>query len=94
MDDLSKIPAKSNHITTRIIGDEAVLMNLVTLKTYYLNETASRIWALTDGSRSVDSIVYELAEQYEVSRDECGEEVLQLLSSLREEQLIHFTDEG
>jgi len=69
-------------------------MNLVTLKTYYLNETASRIWALTDGSRSVDSIVYELAEQYEVSRDECGEEVLQLLSSLREEQLIHFTDEG
>jgi len=94
LDDLSKIPAKSNHITTRIIGDEAVLMNLVTLKTYYLNETASRIWALTDGSRSVDSIVYELAEQYEVSRDECGEEVLQLLSSLREEQLIHFTDEG
>ena len=92
MNDLSKIPAKSDHITTRFIGDEAVLMNLVTLKTYYLNETASRIWALTDGSRSIDSIIRELTEQYEVPPDECGDEVSQLLTSLREEQLINFIE--
>ncbi len=86
-------PSRSNHITTRFIGDEAVLMNLVTVKTYYLNETASRIWSLIDGSKTVDSIIREITEQYDVPRDECNDEVSKLLKSLCEEQLIHFIDE-
>ena len=86
-------PARSNNITTRFIGDEAVLMNLVTVKTYYLNETASRIWSLIDGSRTIGSIIRELTKQYDVPRDECSDEVSQLLKSLGGEQLIHFIDE-
>jgi hypothetical protein len=86
-------PAKSNHITTRFIDDEAVLMNLVTVKTYYLNETASKIWSLIDGARTVDSIIHELMELYDVPEDECSDEVSRLLKSLNEDQLIHFSDE-
>jgi len=90
----SGIPKISKHITTRFIGDEAFLMNIDTLNTYYLNETASRVWSLINGSTTFDEIVHELMERYDVARDECTGEVSRLLDSWSTEQLIDFAQDN
>ena len=70
-DVIKKIPRISEDITTRILGDEAVIMNLKTVKTYSLNETAARIWSFINGSRTIHDIVQKMFEEYDVSDTVC-----------------------
>ena len=88
---LSGKPAPNKHITVRFIEHEAVLMNLENLKTYSLNETASIIWSLVERSMTVDEIVHEITEQYDVPQNECADEVTRLLENWKAENLIHIT---
>ena len=80
----------SKHITTRFIGDEAFLMNLENLKTYYLNETAAQVWLLIDGAHTFDEIVNSLLENYEISHVECMSDVTKLIYALMNERCIPY----
>lgn len=41
----------------------------------FLNDTASDVWRLVDGTRNLPQIVAELAEAYEVSQDVIADDV-------------------
>ena len=82
----------AENITTRFIGDEAVIMDLVSLKTFYLNETASLVWSYIGKAQSYDEIVDELVESFDISQDECRDEVAGLLESWTSEKLIRFIE--
>jgi len=84
----------SKHITTRFIGDEAFLMNLENLKTYYLNETAAQVWSLIGESKSFDGIVNSLMENYEISRADCMSDVTQLIGLFMSEHLIDIAEKN
>jgi hypothetical protein len=91
MPDLSGVvPVISSHVTTRILGAEAFIMNLDTLKTYSLNETATLIWSLIDSSRSGEEIAAKIPETYTIPPEECRLAVEKLLDSLAAEKLIVF----
>ena len=85
-------PVIAENITSRFIGDEAVIMDLISLKTYYLNETASLVWSYIGKEKSFNEIVDELVESFDISRDECRDEVTGLLESWTSEKLIQFIE--
>jgi len=88
------VPHISKHITTRFIDDEAFLMNLENLKTYYFNETASRIWSLACQGKTVDEIVRFLIAHYDVSHEACLDEVSKITEAWVSEHLIDFVEDN
>lgn len=87
------IPVVAPRITTRLIGDEAFLMNLDTRDTYVLNDTAARVWALIDGGRTAADIAAALRSKYDVDDAECADSVRRLLGDLAGAGLI-LNDRG
>ncbi len=83
----------SHHITSRFIGGEVFLMNLETLKTYYLNETAAQVWSLIGVTKTFEEIVDTLMGNYEVSKDGCMSDVSHIMELFLSENLIDKPDE-
>ena len=83
----------SHHITTRFIGEEVFLMNLETLKTYYLNETAAQVWSLIGETKTFEEILDTLMKYYEVSQDGCMSDVSHIMELFLSEHLIDKYDE-
>ena len=83
----------SKHITSRFIGEEVFLMNLETLKTYYLNETAAQVWSLIGETKTFEDIIDTLMEYYEVSKAACLRDVSQIMDLFLSEHLIDKIDE-
>ncbi|MBE2232772.1 MAG: PqqD family protein [Anaerolinea sp.] len=57
-----------------------------------LNPTATRIWQLADGSRSVEQIAATLTEEYEVDTGQAQQAVATLLGELTDKGLIAWID--
>ncbi len=76
------------NVTARIVGGEAFVMHLVSLRTFSLNETSTAVWLLADGIRSAGGIITALMDEYEVGEAECRQTVLDLLDRLVEEDLL------
>jgi predicted transcriptional regulator len=53
-----------------------------------LNLTATRIWQLADGSRSVDEITTILTQEFEVDFQQAYQSVIRLLNELSEKKVI------
>ena len=87
-----RVPSIRENVTTRFMGDEAFVMNLNTVITYSLNETAARVWALIDGARSVEDIVCGILGEYNVPEPECRSSVVTIISDFLEEELVKLTD--
>jgi len=92
-DILKRIPRIAGNITARFLGDEVFIMNLNEVRTYSLNETAARVWALIDGSRTNEDIVRCLTEEYDVPEETCRTAVLEIIERLETENLIRFLDD-
>jgi hypothetical protein len=82
------IPRASVRVTCRTIGDESFLMNLDTLATYSLNETAAFVWSMIDGSHTVREIADAAIERFEVGPEECREKVALLIGEFLSESLL------
>ncbi len=63
----SAIPFKNEKTASRIIQDQAVIVILENQETVVLNESASRIWELSDGKRTLGEIARILEEEFSVS---------------------------
>jgi hypothetical protein len=75
---------KSDAVVFRRIADEGLLVPIRRTSNdvdcfYTLNETASRIWDLIDGRRSLEHIVTVVVEEFNVSPDDCRKDVLELI---------------
>jgi hypothetical protein len=60
---------------------------------YTLNEVGTSIWKLIDGTRSVEQIVEQIGNEYEVRNDEATTDVFEFLITLEAEGLIHTLPE-
>jgi hypothetical protein len=62
--------------------------------TYYgLNETGSRIWALMEEPARVGAICEKLIAEFEVDRDACEIQVLNILTEMRAEGMVEVREE-
>jgi Coenzyme PQQ synthesis protein D (PqqD) len=61
---------------------------------YTLNEVGTSIWNLLDGTRSVEQVVEEIGDEYEVGREEAAKDVSEFLNLLQAEGRISPSTEG
>ena len=88
------VPVIKPHISSRLIGDEAFLMNLDSLDTYILNDTAARVWQSIDGHRTETDIAVILLSEFDVDAVECEDSVSRLLREFADAGLIGLDDHG
>lgn len=93
MPDLKDIPRHRSGYFLEEIEDESVVFSRTKAKSYFMNGTASAVWKLCDGSRSVQEVVDVLGENYPESRPEIARDVLQIVNSLVNEGLLAIIED-
>ncbi|MER2598768.1 MAG: PqqD family protein [Caldilineales bacterium] len=81
-------PIRATSVAYQVYGTEAVIINPAEGRVRMLNPTATRIWELANGERSVDDIIAVLTEEFEVTFDHAHRSVYQLLAELSKKGLI------
>ncbi|HEX2059629.1 MAG TPA: PqqD family protein [Thermoanaerobaculia bacterium] len=94
--DGGRVFRRSTEVVARQVGLESILVpirhNVGNLDfVYTLSPVAARIWALLDGTRSIDAIVTELCQEFEVDRATAMADVSALVSDLAEASLVNPT---
>lgn len=85
---IENIIARNEEILAVDMDGEIVMMNLETGNYYNLGRTGSVIWNMIQYPITVDKLIQELFERYNVDRQQCVDEVLVYLSELSDEGLI------
>jgi hypothetical protein len=92
--DLNGIYAKSSDIVSREIEGELILVPLVEgigdleEELFTLNTTGRAIWEGLDGNKTVQSIIEDLLQVYEVTKEELEEDVTGLMTELLKRKVV------
>lgn len=88
MPNLNDIPRHRRGQYLEELDGESVVFGRTSSKTYFMNGTASAIWKLCDGSRSVQDIANVLEGIYPESTSEIASDVAQIVDRLVAEGLL------
>lgn len=81
---LSEMPTVNPDFYLEKIDDEVLLYSMKKTKAVYLNETASLIWQLCDGSRSIEHIIALLTDAYPQQKAQIQTDVIKAVGTLVE----------
>jgi hypothetical protein len=84
-------PRRESGYLLETIENELLLYHPVETKVMYCNQTASVIWQLCDGERTVQQIVDLLVEAYPEAAEEIARDVRATLQQFSDHGAIHFT---
>ncbi|HEX7809339.1 MAG TPA: PqqD family protein [Thermoanaerobaculia bacterium] len=84
---------RSSDVVCRTVGSESILVpirqNVGNLDfVYTLSPVAARIWALLDGTRTVEAVIETISTEYDVTRETAQADAEELLSDLAGVSLI------
>jgi len=79
---------RSIQVMWNMVDDEAVLLNTTTGKYFGMNKTAMALWRFIETPRSIQEIVKELLNFFEVEESLLAKDVEALLSILESKHLI------
>lgn len=85
----TRLKRKSNIITADLQGS-AVTMDIITGQYYDLGETGGTIWNLLKIEKSYDELINDITAEYEVSREQCEEDIEDFLQKLINDGLIEI----
>jgi hypothetical protein len=88
----SRVVATDDQIFCDVSG-EVVILNVETGLYFGLELVGARLWALLQEPRTVAELVDVLLDEYDVSRERCQHDVLQLLTEMHRRQLIEVAGE-
>jgi hypothetical protein len=74
------------------LNGEAVILHLPSESYFGLDPTGATIWNFIQQGRSFDEICNHLLAEYDVTREQCAEEVGRLIDQMREQGLVEVTD--
>ncbi len=77
----------TNLLVSQLAG-ETVLMNTVTGDYFGINAVGTKIWNLLTAPATVTSLVESLMSSYDISRDQCENEVNIFLKNLESRKLV------
>jgi len=75
-------------VLARRLGEETILINLRTERTFALNRTGSRFWELLQPANTLDGIRRQLLGEFDVAPDALSEEIRRLAAQLAAEGLV------
>lgn len=78
-------PFWANGFYTEEMEGEHLLYRIGADKAYHLNETASLIWQLCDGTRTVDQVVALLSAEYPESAQNLQGDIVATIAQLQHE---------
>jgi len=81
-------PAASPRVISYQLDDDTVVYDEATREGFILNGTASRIWALADGSRTAASLARSIAEAYGIPYKEARDDVDEFVTELSQAGLL------
>lgn len=78
----------SDDVVFRILGDEAVILNLASGVYFGLDTVGTRMWQLMSEHGSTDKVVETLLDEYEVEKEQLCGDLDKLIQQLSEKGLI------
>jgi coenzyme PQQ synthesis protein D (PqqD) len=88
----STIVARKSGLIESEVDREIVALNIESGVCYGLNEVGSRIWSLLANPVPISEVCATLLSEFEVERDTCEREVIDLIEHLLEEGLVTATN--
>jgi len=85
-------PVRAATVASRVYGNDAVVISPDEGMVRMLNPTATRIWQLADGSRSVEDIAAELTAEFDTELSQARQSIMRLLTELSAKQLISWIE--
>ena len=82
------------EILSAEVGNEVVLMSTEKGVYYGLNPVGAWVWSLLGEPVPVHELCEKIVEEFEVTLEQCQEELLVLLKELQEQGLISIVEEG
>jgi len=81
------VPRKNKNMVTRVIVDETILLPVYKSSDeinciYTLNKTASRVWEMIDGKKSIGVIKREILKEFDTTPQESERELGKLIKEL------------
>ncbi len=70
------------------LGDEVVMMCIEKGKYYSLQGPSGRIWQLLETPKTLAEISTTLLDEYDVAKDVCEDQLLSLVSQLRDQEIV------
>jgi hypothetical protein len=94
MTGLKSILSQSDSVVTRKTGNEYVLVpitnNIADMNSVYtLNETGAFIWEQIDGKRSVEDIIIELVNEYDIDKRNAESDVFTFIENMSKYLIVH-----
>ena len=81
---------KNKNIDCTNIDNEKVMMDLNKGRYFYLNEVGSNIWELLDKEKCIKDLIAEIVSIYDISEENCKNEVNDFLIDLKNGGLIEI----
>jgi len=85
---LDSIVTVADDVVSCDLEDEAAILNLKDGIYYGLDPVGARIWKLLQKPVKVNEILETLLEEYEVGREECRGDLMELLEEMKDNGLV------
>lgn len=79
---------RKENIVTADMGGETVMMDIATGKYYNLGEVGGSIWTLLENPCTLTALVEALTKEYNVTAEQCRQDVVPFLSKMQTLGLI------
>jgi Coenzyme PQQ synthesis protein D (PqqD) len=87
----STVVAAGEHASANV-EDEAVILDLQAGVYYGLNPVGVRVWELVQEPRTVAEVCDAIVSEYDVERDRCERDVVEVLRMMAESGLVRVSD--
>jgi PqqD family protein of HPr-rel-A system len=87
----TKIKRSSRPLSSQV-ADELVMFDTESGKYYGLNNIATNVWKRLEDPVSVEELCRSLAEEFDVTQQQCHEDMLEFLPELVERDLIEVLE--
>jgi len=83
----------SDDVVFRILGDEAVILNLASGVYFGLDTVGTRMWQLMSEHGSTDGVIAAMLDEYEVAETQLRSDLDKLIEQLKEMGLVRVDAE-
>jgi hypothetical protein len=83
----------SDDVVFRILGDEAVILNLASGVYFGLDTVGTRMWQLMSEHGSTDKVIAAMLDEYQVEEEKLRSDLDKLIEQLSEKGLVRVDGE-
>lgn len=88
--DLNCYPTPHPQVAAQIVDDQAVIVLSDAGEIEVLDPVGTRVWELSDGSRTIHQIVAVIVDEFEVTLEAAQRDVAEFLETLVHDQAVEL----